>query len=177
MSDLPVETEITPVSASDKDVVARLIQLYLYDFSEFAPIGSPYGEATEDGLFAYPWLDEYWTEPGRYALFIRCNQRLAGFALVNKWSASGKPVDWGMAEFFVMRKYRRAGIGTRAARKIIQRHPGEWEIPVAHYNIPAQHFWIHATSGLPDTRINSILGDGSRWSGPILRFVSQGGDR
>ena len=31
--------------AAQRPVIDHLLQLYKYDFSEFAPIGSPYGEA------------------------------------------------------------------------------------------------------------------------------------
>jgi hypothetical protein len=92
-----------------------LLQLYKYDFSEFAPIGSPYGEVDEEGLFAYPGLESYWQDSGRIPLLIRADDHLAGFALVNQWSALGLPLDHAVAEFFVMRKYRRARVGTRAA--------------------------------------------------------------
>jgi hypothetical protein len=35
---------LTEVPVSQRHVIANLIQLYKYDFSEFAEIGSPYGE-------------------------------------------------------------------------------------------------------------------------------------
>jgi hypothetical protein len=35
---------LTPVPKSQSQIITNLIQLYKYDFSEFADIGSPYGE-------------------------------------------------------------------------------------------------------------------------------------
>jgi predicted acetyltransferase len=33
-----------------------------------------------------------------------------------------------MAEFFVLPKYRRGGVGTDAARAVFARFPGEWHV-------------------------------------------------
>ena len=67
-------------------VFDRLLQLYKYDFSEFAPIGSPHGEVDAEGRFTYPSLEGYWRESGRIPLRIRADDHIAGFALVNRWS-------------------------------------------------------------------------------------------
>ena len=71
---------LVEVPADRRHVITNLIQLYKYDFSEFAPIGSPYGEVDAEGRFAYPGLESYWQESGRIPLLIRADDRLAGFA-------------------------------------------------------------------------------------------------
>src|SRR2546428_3149200 len=45
-----------------RPVLRRLVELYLYDFSEFdgADVG-PHGE------YGYRYLDHYWTDPDRHA--------------------------------------------------------------------------------------------------------------
>ena len=70
-----------------------MLQLYLHDFSEHAAIGSPYGDVDEAGCFAYPYLDLYWSEPGRLPFLIRTGGHIAGFVLVNQWFVSGQPGD------------------------------------------------------------------------------------
>ena len=79
------------------------------------------------------------------ALLIRADDHLAGFALVNQWSALELPLDHAVAEFFVLRKYRRARVGTRAALFIFRRYPGRWEVPVVWCNPPALAFWRSVT--------------------------------
>ena len=154
-------------------VLDRLLQLYKYDFSEFAPIGSPYGEVDEEGCFAsYPGLDSYWQDGSRIPLLIRADDRLAGFFLVHQWSALGRPLDHGVAEFFVLRKYRRARVGTRAAGLIFRRYPGRWEVPVAWYNPPALAFWRKVTEEAAPGMVEEIAGDGKRWAGPVLCFTT-----
>ena len=157
--------------AAQRPVLDHLLQLYKYDFSEFAPIGSPYGEVDEKGGFAYPGLERYWQESGRIPLLIHANDRLAGFVLVHQWSALERPLDYGVAEFFVLRKYRRARVGARAALLVFRRYPGRWEVPVAWYNPPALAFWRKVTAEAAPGKVEEIAGDGKRWAGPVLCFT------
>jgi predicted acetyltransferase len=163
--------DILAAKLPDKPIVARLVQFYLHDFSEFAAIGSPYGDTDAQGAFKMENFDTYWSEPGRIALLLRVEGQLAGFALINQWSPSGEGVDHSIAEFFVMRKYRRLGIGRRAAQEILRRYPGIWEINVAHYNAPAQEFWRRALADVPGYAVQALQGDGKRWTGPIHRLL------
>jgi hypothetical protein len=66
-------------------------------------------------------------------MLIRADGHIAGFALLNQWSALDRPLDRAVAEFFVVRKYRLACVGTRAAHRVFRRYPGRWEIPVGAY--------------------------------------------
>jgi predicted acetyltransferase len=90
------------------------------------------------GVFGYRYLDHYWTEGDRHRYFIRVDGHLAGFALVR----SGRPHQ--MAEFFVMRKYRRKGVGTRAAAMVLARFPGAWEVRELLANAAGASFWRSA---------------------------------
>lgn len=49
-----------------------------------------------------------------------------------------------IAEFLIMPKYRRAGVGTAAARDVPLRHPGRWEVRQVPGNEAAVAFWRHA---------------------------------
>ena len=158
---------LEPAAEAQRGVIDNLMQLYLHDFSAFAPVGTPYGELGPEGRFAYPHLGLYWHDPGRIPLLTRADGEIAGFVLVNTWSALERPLDRSVAEFFVVRKYRRAGVGTAAAQTAFQRYLGWWEVPVAHYNAPALAFWRRATQGYA---VEEVAGDGHRWSGPVLRF-------
>ncbi|MGH2634171.1 MAG: GNAT family N-acetyltransferase [Tepidiformaceae bacterium] len=121
---------LEPAEFTDKSVLRNLLQLYLHDFSEFT--GEDVGP---DGLYGYHYLDHYWTDPDRYPFFIRVEGVVAGFVLVRATA----PYD--MAEFFVMRKYRRLGVGSVAANLAFERFPGPWQVRELLANLPAQAFW------------------------------------
>jgi predicted acetyltransferase len=166
MSDL----QITGARPEEKQVLLNLLQLYTHDFSEFWQ-GLPRGELGPDGRFAdYP-LESYWTQADHVPLILRAGGHLAGFALVNAASHSGLPADRNMAEFFVVRKHRRGGLGLAAAREVFARFPGLWEVAVARRNVAALAFWRKAIGGSPLARdIQETDISNSAWNGPIIRF-------
>ena len=169
-SDAVKQVSLAEVPAARKLVIANLIQLYKYDFSEFAPVGSRYGEVSADGLFAYEGLDLYWQEDGRLPFTIQAEGQVAGFVLVNRWSALDRPLDHAVGEFFVMRKYRRHRVGARAAKLLFERLPGRWEVGVAWYNQPALAFWRAVVASVAAGAVDECPGDGKRWAGSVLCF-------
>jgi predicted acetyltransferase len=165
------DIEITVARADERNVIANLFQLYIHDFSELWA-GEAGGEIQDDGVFEpYQPLDLYWREADRVPLLFRTGGRPIGFALLNATSHSGLPVDRNMAEFFIVRKHRRGGAGTAAARAVFSRYPGIWEAAVARKNVGALAFWRRAVSGHPGVE---DLGETDHqtpdWNGPILRF-------
>jgi len=100
-----------------------------------------------DGRFGYKWLPLYWSEPDRYPFLVRMNGKLAGLVFVKRGSeVSGREAIWDMAEFFILRAYRRRGIGTQTAHEVFRRFPGVWEVRVMPSNVAACHFWARAIS-------------------------------
>ena len=162
--------EVSVALAHERVAIANLMQLYTHDFSEHWA-GSSRGELGDDGRFeAYP-LDPYWTDTTRVPLLVRVDGRLAGFALVDRGSHTGRAVDHNMAEFFIARKHRRGGVGTAAAQAILTRYPGVWETAVARSNVDALSFWRRvvdthpAVEGVEEHDVTS-----AEWNGPVLRF-------
>jgi predicted acetyltransferase len=151
-------------------VLTRMMQLYIHDFSEFWA-GTPRGELKDDGTFVgYP-LDDYWKEPARVPLLIRQEGHIVGFALLNSVTHSGRPADRNMAEFFIVRKHRRSGVGLAVAREIFSRYPGLWEVAVARRNIQAQAFWRRVIGGHAAARdVEELDMTSAAWNGPIIRF-------
>ena len=161
---------LEPCGPDQRETLANLFQLYTYDFTE-QWTGLERGEVGEDGRFeAYPHLDSYWTEPDRRAYLIRTERRIAGFVLINAFSHSGRPIDFAISEFFVLRKHRRAGVGRAAARAAIAPRPGQWELAVARRNLEAQSFWRTVAAELCNGAVEDLERDNDDWNGPILRF-------
>ena len=57
---------------------------------------------------------------------------------------SGDENVWDVAEFFILRGYRRHGVGMRVAHELWRRFPGHWEVRVTERNRAAHTFWIRA---------------------------------
>ena len=128
---------LRPVTPGERPLLAQLLQLYLYDFTEF-----DHNDVDSAGSFRYHELDRYGTEPGHHALLLRVGGRPAGFVLVDERS----PLPGGAGchyvhEFFIMRAYRRRGIGTAVAHAVFDRFPGRWQIEEIGPNLAAQTFW------------------------------------
>lgn len=158
---------------TQRETLGNLIQLYIHDFNDFLVPERKIG-VEEDGRFADVLkLERYWTEPDRAVWFIRTGDALAGFALLNRASHCGRRVDYNMGEFFVMRPFRRDGVGAQAAIDLIRRHPGQWEIAVSAHNAPAQSFWPRIAAAVAGSNVETLEGDGEIWTGPILRLVSR----
>ena len=129
-TDARFEVQVCSAAIDHKDVVRQLLELYLHDLSEFtdANVGS-------HGVYGYFYLDDYWTEPDRHPFLLQVDNHWAGLALVR----SGSPHD--MSEFFVMRKYRRNGVGRAAVQILFDSFPGDWQIRQLAANRPATRFW------------------------------------
>jgi len=138
--------EVIPAAPDEAPVLANLLNLYMHDFSEVMDL-----EIGDDGRFLYPQLDRYWTDPDHYPFSIKLDGKYAGVALVKQ-----EPSVWDMAEFFILRGYRRRSIGTRAAHEIWKRFPGPWEIRVMQSNIPGLNFWPKAISSLSGELTESV---------------------
>lgn len=129
-----MEIDVVPAAEEEKPIVRRLLELNSHDFSEIdgRDLG-PHGE------YGYQYLDHYWIQSeNRHAFLITVDGMIAGCALVR----AGDPHEFG--EFFIIRKYRRTGVGTVAAREIFKRFPGEWFVHEISGNDSAVHFWRRA---------------------------------
>ena len=159
--------EVTRASRADRIPIRHMLELYLHDFSEFD------GEdLDEGGLFGYSSLDYYWHEPAHAAFVFRVDGRYAGFALVNDDVVFPDSQRW-LAEFFVLRKYRRLGVGCSAARQVFDAMPGRWEVGQRRCNAPAQAFWRSAIHRYTDGDYIERQLQSDEWDGPIQLFSSR----
>lgn len=164
--------EVVSAAESDKPVLHRLMQLYQYDFSETEGT-----DVDPHGLFDYRWLDNYWTEESRHPFLIRVDGSWAGFTLVNEYTRVAPSPAKSIAEFFVMRKYRRRGIGARVASEIFRMFPGRWEVSETAANEEAQAFWRTVVRSEVGESFEEIELDDERWTGPVQIFeIGEPGD-
>src|SRR6266511_3432653 len=132
--------EVVAATEEDRPVLANLIQFYLYDFTDFKE-----WDVQDDGRFGDYGLDGCWTTDGtdeRHPFLIRGDGKLVGFAIVDGRShLSGEQGIWDVADFFVLRRYRRCGVGDHVARLLFDRFRGRWEVRIMPANQGAQTFW------------------------------------
>jgi predicted acetyltransferase len=156
------DTSVEVVSATEEPLLANLLELYIHDLSAVFP-GLEVGP---DGRFGYPPLQQYWSQPNRrFPFLLRCAGRVAGFALVQRGSpVADDPDALDMAEFFVLRQYRRRGVGARAATLVWDRLPGSWTIRVLENNTRALAFWREVVSdfvGAPASPVPVVTPSGA----------------
>ena len=165
----PVSVEIIPASLEQAPILANLLELYVYDFSEFMEL-----KLGADGRFGYPRLPLYWTEPQRYPFLIRADGHLAGFAFVCRGSEFSNDAEvWDMAEFFILRGFRRHGLGMQAAREVWRTFPGKWEVRVLDQNQKAVAFWARAVGEFLGETIEPNRLDKAGKSWHIFSFASK----
>jgi predicted acetyltransferase len=134
---MSIGVELIQARAEHRHILENLLQLYIHDFSELVPV-----DVGDDGRYVYEKLPLYWSDDSRLPFLARVDGNLSGFALVAKISEdSGDREAYDMPEFFVLRRYRRRGIGCELAEKVWLRFPGKWQIRVMARNVGGVKFW------------------------------------
>ncbi len=147
-----VQIEVIPAAPEQEAILGNLLELYIHDFSELRDF-----DLGPNGRFGYRPLPLYWSDPDRHPFLVRIDGRLAGFALVKRGSeVSGNEAVWDMAEFFVIRGYRRRGFGIQVTHELWRRFPGQWEIRVMQSNVAAYHFWARAISKFTGEAVHPV---------------------
>lgn len=142
-----------------------MLELYQHDLSDIWP-----QELDIHGEYGYA-LDRYWQETNCFAFVARVNGRFAGFALVDGAVKVGSSGRW-MDQFFVLKKYRRAGIGKAVAMRVFASLPGYWEVGQMPKNVRAQAFWRRVVGEYTHGSYQEqILSSGS-WQGVVQSFES-----
>ncbi|MBQ4266129.1 MAG: GNAT family N-acetyltransferase [Clostridia bacterium] len=135
-----MEITLERVKPEKRDTLFRLLQYSLFEESL-----TDLNEMNDDAIFDYPWFEAYFIEPEREAYFIReLNTRtLLGFVMVREHEDGRHSI----AEFLVIPKYRRRGVGLQAARMCFSLHDGLWEVKPAYGSEPARLFWQRTIEG------------------------------
>ena len=130
--------QIEPILIEQKSVFTQLMNLYLYDFTEYTN-----DDIDNNGcFFDFSRADGIWIAK-LHPFFIRVDDKIAGFVLIANsgrqyLNAENAHSIW---EFFVMKKYRRNGVGRFAARTAFDMFKGKWEVCQMQNNFPARKFW------------------------------------
>jgi predicted acetyltransferase len=156
-------------TSRDHTLLANLLELYSHDLSAVFSIAP-----NAEGRFGYARLPGYFSEPERrFAFLIRAGSALAGFALATIGSPlSADPSDFDVAEFFVLRAQRRAGVGRKAAFLLWDQFPGHWVVRVSEGNRAALAFWPDAVSAYTRGQFTETLAPGTPHAWRVFRLQS-----
>ena len=163
------QIEVIPAAPEQEAVLGNLLELYIHDFSELRDF-----DLGPNGSFGYRLLPLYWSDPDRHPFLVRIDGKLAGFALVKRGSeVSGSKTVWDMAEFFVIRGYRRRGFGTQVTHELWRRFPGQWEVRVMRSNVTACQFWARAISMFTGEAVHPVAIEKGREYWELFSFESK----
>ena len=147
--------ELTAVERDEKEILRNLMEKYDYELSQYTDV-----DVNKLGLYGFDYLDNYWQEGAkRWAYFIKVNDKLAGFAMLvsDYFYLKDRPADYVMSDFFVMYKYRGAGVGRFAANYLFHKHQGVWQLNTIDKNAGSAVFWQKVISGYEGGTAYEIL--------------------
>lgn len=165
----PASLSFQPASSNERVLLQNLAQLYAYDFSEVLEM-----HVDDDGRFADIDLTPYWVDDWRHPFLLRVGDKLAGFALISERSKiTGTSGVFDMTEFFVLRRFRRQGVGRAAAFAAFDRFDGPWEVRQRVENPDATAFWRRAIDEYTRGSYEETRWHRPQWSEIVQRFSTR----
>lgn len=128
--------KLISATMDDYPIIQNMASYYAYDISEYM------GWAQQkDGTHSIG-IDfiKYWKTENTFPFIIKHEDELVGFVIVDK-NVSDKRNDFNIAQFFILRKFLRKGIGKYIASQCFDKFIGKWEVFVMPGNEGAYRFW------------------------------------
>jgi predicted acetyltransferase len=82
-----------------------------------------------------------------------------------------------LEEFFILRKFRRSGIGRRAAYEVFDRFPGRWQLSQTANNRVAHAFWRRIIDDYTGGKFEERSDPTNHWCTTWQTFRSPGIER
>lgn len=158
--------ELRSARADDRLPVYRMLELYQHDLSDIWD-----QDLDVHGEYGYA-LDEYWFARDSDAFVMQVDGRYAGVALVNRRPKVPGADHW-LEQFFVVKKYRKRGIGEAAAVALFDAMPGLWQVGQMPLNLPAQAFWRKVIGRYAGGQHTETRLDEGPWQGVLQQFRSR----
>lgn len=145
------------VNIKQKDLLRNMVKDYREELFESKNPGE------------YKYFDSYFNKKSYKPYFIKVDNQIVGFILVNKYSIVEIKAN-SIAEFYVKKEYRNKGIGKTAAYKVFNMFPGKWEIREREKNIMAYKFWNKVIGEYTNQSFSELILNNEDWNGPIQIF-------
>lgn len=162
------ELSISRIGPESERLLGNLFEHYLHDMAEWFLF-----DTMADGSYGYDTASVW--QNGYDAYLAKVGDSLAGFALIgsaSEWLGDAESHD--VHAFFVLRRFRRSGVGLEFATRLWKQQPGTWLVRVLETNKPALPFWRNAVtefSGGEYAEERRVTNE-KPWA--FLRFTSDG---
>lgn len=163
-----IELLMVDPSQPEIKVFDHLLQLYEYEFSDITKL-----EVNRQGLYTNQELEKNLAEHTCQPILLRFKKKWAGLAVVNlKSYLSDDPHVRDIAEFFVMKIYRKRHLGQEMAHELFNLFPGKWEIRQLPEAKEARAFWLKVLDRFFEGRFTDQHVEHPRFKGHMQTFES-----
>lgn len=149
----------------NRPLFERLLQLYLHDVSEFSN-----AEPHDDGLYCYRDCDDFWSDENKFPFLFMLRGKPAGIILIKSEALNSGATQYEFCDLFVLKCYRRLGIGEEIARMVFGQYQGRWQIRVVEQNDVARSFWRQVMRRYTFRRYRELRADAD--GGVLFEFDS-----
>jgi predicted acetyltransferase len=147
----------------DRLPLYRMLELYQHDLSNIWD-----QDLDIHGEYGYS-LDRFWRDTDCHPFVALVDGKYAGFALVDAAVKVGVSGRW-MDQFFILKKYRRFGVGRELATQVFTALPGKWEVGQMAENAAAQAFWRAVIRGYTQGNYSEQPLPDGWWPGVVQGF-------
>mgnify|MGYP001809841704 CR=1 FL=1 len=128
-----MDVKLVLVNEKEINILESLLQLYLHDISYYFPVDFN----SENGKYDYDEIKKYFDETDNHAYFVKKDDNIAGFILVDK-----NDDTYTLQEMFILNNYKGKGLGEESVRNILDQNKGKWIIKSLPCSPSAERFWI-----------------------------------
>lgn len=125
------------ITIKDRVIFEHLWDLYSYDFSLYNN-----EDVMPQGSYDFYYSDDFFESDSKACFFIMADGNIAGFVSCSSscYLLTGGD-DRCIVDFFVMNKYRKGGVGRKAAYLIFDSYKTNWEVVQYDNNEISKKFW------------------------------------
>ncbi|WP_342622426.1 GNAT family N-acetyltransferase [Pseudomonas alkylphenolica] len=145
MPSIPFTVELLQTGPDQAELIRNLYQFYAYESSDWEQ-----EDVEVDGRFYIheEHLIRYWQEPQWSANLILVDGFIAGFLLIER-SEFAALNALELADLFILKRYRRKGIGRAIASQVLTSGESDWLVRFYDQDETAQAFWRAVLDNLP----------------------------
>lgn len=127
---------IKRVSKVEKRILKNLFSYFMHDLSPYEDI-----ELDKHGFFNCPDIKLIIENKGLKPFLIFHKKEIAGFINISMPVFAADKTTHVIQQLFVLKKFRRLGVGKEASKLVLNKFPGKYAIGQLIKNKPAVKFW------------------------------------